>query len=290
MVDCVLIRRNIQLVVTTAGASSGRVQPKETPVPSLVRTVPAGILAAAIILSTAACSSPGSVRSGDSAKPAKSGTPAPLAGLTADQVLQKALKDLAAASSVRFSGTVPSPDGNIAIDIIDVAPANCKGTVVLTRSAASASTAAPPMFALIKVDGTAYAKYNQSFLENLHPPAWVFAALKGKYVKSTSSSALADLGKLCDLRDLASEFTQSDTGFITTGTATIDGQPALTLTQPNVTTPGTIDISDSATPEILRVEESANQGIFLNFSNFNAPVAIAAPPAADIYYGPKSLD
>jgi hypothetical protein len=269
---------------------SGRIQPKETPVPSLMRTVPAGILAAAIALSAAACGSSGSVRSGDSGKSATSRTPAPLAGLTADQIAQKALKDLAAASSVRISGNAPSKDGNVAIDVSDVAPASCKGTIGLPLSAVSAGASGTGMVAIVKVGGAAYIKLSNSSLEGLHAPASVFAELSGKYIKSTSSSALTDIAKLCDLPTVVSAFTQSDTGFVKSGAATVDGQPALVLTQPGFTPQGTIYISDSATPEILRIEESANQSVLIDFSNFNAPVAIAAPPAADIFSGPKSLD
>lgn len=68
--------------------------------PSLMRIVPAGIFAA-----------------GPSGTSGRSATPAPLAGLTADQIVQKALKNLAAASSVRITGEVPSKEGNVAIYI-----------------------------------------------------------------------------------------------------------------------------------------------------------------------------
>ena len=137
-----------------------------------MRGVPAGILTAVIILSTAACSSSGSARAVD-ARPSGSGTsatpatPAPLAGLTADQIVQKALKDLSAASSVRITGRLPSPDGTITIDITDVAPASCQGTIALPSTGASGA----PMAAIVKVDGTAYVKLNQSYLKSLHVPA-----------------------------------------------------------------------------------------------------------------------
>ena len=254
-----------------------------------MRVVLAGILAAVIILSTAACSSPASVRSGDSrpsAESAKSATPAPLAGLTADQIVQKALKDLSGASSVRISGEVPSQGVNVAIDITDVTPASCRGTIALASTGAAGS----PMAAIIKVDGTAYVKLNQSYLESLHVPAGVIAEVNGKYIASTSSSAVADLSHLCVLSTLVNAFTQGgDTGFVEAGTVTVEGQPALALTQPNATDGGTVYVSDSAIPEILSLQESTGPVALLDFSNFNAPVAITAPSAADIFYGTKSL-
>lgn len=202
--------------------------------PSLMRIAPAGILAAVIVLTAAACASSASVRSGDSGtKSPTSGSSGPLVGLTADQIVRKALKDLAAASSVRISGNVPSQDGDIALDISDVAPASCEGNVVLPLSAASPGASGSAAAAIIEVDGAAYLKLSRSYLESLHAPAAVFAELNGKYIKSTSSSTLADIAKACDLPTLVSEFTQN---------------------------------------------------------NFNARVAIAAPPAADVFSGVKSVD
>ena len=63
----------------------------------------------------------------------------------------------------------------------------------------------------------------------------------------------------------------------------VEGQPALALTQPNSTDGSTVYVSDSAIPEILSLQESVGQGAFLDFTNFNAPVTITAPPAADIF-------
>ena len=258
--------------------------------PSLMRIVPAGLLTAAIILSMAACSSAGSFRSADSrpsGEPRASAAPAPLAGMTADQIVKKALKDLAADSSVRITGEVPSQGGNVAIDITDVAPASCQGTIALASAGASGSAVA----AITKVDGTAYVKLNQSYLKSLHVPAWESAEVNGKYIKSTSSSAIADLSHLCVLSTLVNAFTQGgDTGFVEAGTVTEEGQPALALTQPNATDGGTVYVSDAATPVILSLQDTGGQLAFLDFTNFNAPVTVTAPPAADIFYGATSLD
>ena len=53
---------------------------------------------------------------------------------------------------------------------------------------------------------------------------------------------------------------------------------------------GTVYVSDGATPVILSLQETGGQLAFLDFTNFNAPVTITAPPAADIFYGTPSLD
>ena len=249
--------------------------------PSCLRIATACASAAVIAVSAAAC---GSAGSGGTATAKASASP--LAGLTADQIVQKAFKDLAAASSVRINGTVPSQDGNIAIDITDVAPASCTGTVTLAPTGASGSR----MAVIIQVDGTAYLKLNQGFLESLHVPASEFPVLNGKYIKSTSSSALADFSHLCDLPTLVSAFTQGgDTGLVKAGSTAVDGQPALAINQPSAAGEGTVYVSESAAPEILGLKVTGSDAGFLDFSKFNAPVAIAAPPAADIFSEPKSL-
>ena len=82
--------------------------------PSLMRTVRAGSLAAVIVLSTAACGSVGSSGSVKSGAPSTVATPAPtapLAGLTPDQIVVKAVDNLLAATSVRISGNVASTLG-----------------------------------------------------------------------------------------------------------------------------------------------------------------------------------
>jgi len=257
-------------------------------VQSLLRTVPAGFLAAAVILSAAACGSAGSGASGASQTPAAS----PLAGLTADQIAQQALKDLRAASSVQISGRVPSQQGNVAFDITDVAPATCKGTIVLTPTAASAGTSESVTIGIIQVHGIAYLKPSRSYLEYLHAPAWMYPEVNGKYIKSTSDAALADMSKVCDLQSMVGLFTQGGTGFVKASSATFGGRAALILNQPYARPANTMYVSDSATPQFLDIQQTAEPGVFIDFDNFNAPVAIAAPPAANIakVTGGESLD
>ena len=264
--------------------------------PSLMRTISAGIVAAVIALSAAACSSATPARSVGSAKPRMSArprtsatpaTPAPLAGLTPDQIVKKALNHLDAASSVRITGGgLPTQGGSVAIDITDVAPASCQGMIAVTSTGASGS----PVAAIAKVDGTAYVKFNPSFLAALHMPAWESAELNGKYIESKSSSEIAGLSHLCVLSTLVKDFIQGDdTGFVEAGTVTVEGQPALALTQPDSTDGDTVYVSESAIPEILSLQESVGDGAFLDFTNFNAPVTITAPPDADIFHGITSL-
>jgi hypothetical protein len=254
------------------------------------RLVSAAVLAAVLAASAAACDG-----SSGAAKPAasrtsarKSASPAPRAGLTPDQIVQQALKNLAAASSVQITGGgLPSDGGSAAIDMTDSAPASCEGTIALSSTGASGS----PVVAITKVDGTAYAKFNRSFLESVHMPAWEVTEVSGKYIESKSSSVIANLSGLCNVSTLVNDFIQGgDTGFVEAGAVTVEGQPAIALTQPNSTDGDTVYVSDSATPEILSFQQSAGPGTFLDFADFSAPVTITAPPSADIFHGTTTID
>ena len=95
--------------------------------PSLLRVVPASVLAAAIALSAAACSSTGSGER-RAQRPSRE---------YPDQIVQKAVNDLKAATSLHISGSVVSSGTDVTIDLTDVAARGCKGTIALDSGASS---------------------------------------------------------------------------------------------------------------------------------------------------------
>jgi hypothetical protein len=250
-------------------------------VPSLMRTVRSGSLAAVIVLSAAAC---GSVGSSGSVKSGGTGA-STLAGMSADQIVQKSVSDLEAASSLRMTGSLDDSGQSRALDLTVVSAGGCRGTITYTTSASATGGVAMSGSAdLIYVDSTEYMKVGASLAKNLGLPSSTLADLKGKYVKMTSASD-ASLAQLCNPFGLWSVFAHDGTGgFVQTGTATIDGQPALAFKQQKQ--PGTVYISDSGTPEIVRIAGSASQGTF-DLSDYNAPATITAPPADDVVDGSK---
>ncbi len=253
---------------------------------SLMRVVPASVLAAAIALSAAACSSSGSSGSngsggsGTSSATSLSGTP--------DQIVQKAVNDLKAATSVQISGNVVSSGSNIKIDLTDVADQGCKGTITLasTGTGSTSSTTADGTAELIEVNSTVYMKLDESFFKNLSLPSVVFSEVTGKYIEVTSKSDLANFAQLCDPSTLASGFDKEVTGFVKDGTATINGQPTEAFKQPTHAGSGIVYISQTSTPEIVRLQGPSGEGQ-INFTNYNAPATITAPPASEIIQGSK---
>jgi hypothetical protein len=260
---------------------SGRIWPKETSLSSLICRVAAGILAAVIVLSAAACGSGGSSGSVKSGGSGTSGASA-LAGMSADQIVQESVSDLEAASSVRITGALDNSGQSRALDLTVVAAGGCQGTISYTASASATGSAAISGTAdLIDVDGTEYMKYDGSLAKNLGLPSSTLGDLNGKYIKMTSTS---DVAQLCSPSGLWSVFANDSAGYVKTGTATIGGQPALAFKQQKQ--PGVVYISDSAIPEIVRIAGSASQGTF-DFSDYNAPATITAPPVGDVIDGSK---
>ena len=241
--------------------------------PSLHRLAAVGALAAVTAMSASACAS-------------SSSSTAPLAGESADQIVQKSVADLKAASSVRITGKVVSSGQNIAVNLIDVAAQGCQGTIGLTAAATSTSKAVSGTADIIEVDSTVYMKLSESFFTSAGLPASDFSDVSGKYIKLASNSDLASFAQLCDPSTLSTAFSKQDTGFVSAGTTTINGQPALAFKQPKNPSNGAVYVSQTATPQILRIAGPAGQGS-IDFTDYNAHATITAPPASEVVDGGK---
>jgi hypothetical protein len=242
-------------------------------VPSLNHLAGASALAAAAVLSATAC---GSSSSSTSA----------LAGMSPDQIVQKSVADLKAASSVRITGQVVNSGQTITLDLTDVAAKGCQGTIGLAAPATSSAKAVSGTADIVEVDSTVYMKLSDSFFTSAGLPASEFSEVSGKYIKLASGSNLASFAQLCNPSTLSTAFSKEDTGFAKAGTATVNGQPTLAFKQPKDPSNGTVYVSESATPQILRIAGPAGQGS-IDFSDYNAPATITAPTASQIVDGSK---
>ena len=241
--------------------------------PSLNRLAGAGALAAVAGLAVSACASSSSSTSA-------------LAGESADQIVQKSVADLKAASSVRITGKVVSSGQNIAVNLTDVAAQGCQGTIGLAAAATSTSKAVSGTADIIEVHSTVYMKLSEGFFSSAGLPASDFATVSGKYIKLASNSDLASFAQLCDPSTLSTAFSKQDTGFVSAGTTTINGQPALAFKQPKNPSNGTVYVSQTATPQIVRIAGPSGQGS-IDFTDYNAHATITAPPASEVIDGGK---
>jgi hypothetical protein len=190
---------------------------------------------------------------------------------------------------VRITGKLVDSGQGVTLDLVDVAAQGCQGTIGLAaRTPATGSAAVSGTADLVVADGTVYMKLDQSFFKTagLGLPPSEFSDVVGRYIKLTSTSDLASFAQLCNPSTLSGAFAKEDTGFVAAGSAMINGQPALGFKQPKNTSNGTVYVSDTATPEIVRIAGPSNEGS-VDFSDYNVPATITAPPASEVVDGSK---
>jgi len=226
------------------------------------RGVPAALLAVAVAAGASGCSF--SVRVSHSS-PAPAQSAGPLAGLTADQIVTKANADLFAASSLRMRGTRTGA-GSGTFDL-ELAPGRgCTGTIEVTGSGD---------FQIVVIGRKLWLRPNAAYWKQQHSSPAVLRLVSGKYLSGTTAdSGLGVLSSLCVL---------SHTGRPAAGgsgtSLTFDGQPAIAFGAPG----DQGIVSDSATPEVLQMSVSSSST--LDFSDYNVPVRLTAPPADETIDG-----
>jgi hypothetical protein len=216
-------------------------------------------LAAALVtcLAVTACGSSGTSTVAD-----------PLAGLTGDQIVAKAVAGLKAAPSFTMAGTVTDSSGAYNVNLSYKKGQGCQGTVAQPGKGS---------FAMVVTGTTAWVKPDDAFWRaNLGSQAPKAIALQsGRYLKgSTSNPNVASLTKLCDVTFLASSLTEA-TGVAKGPVTVMGGQRVLPLT--DKAKGGTLYVTDASPPRILQLSNSkAGHSGKLTFSY--APVTLTPPP------------
>jgi hypothetical protein len=225
------------------------------------RTSVAGAVAcAAIMAGLSACGGGGS---GD-----------PLGGMDANQITMKAFSDLNNASSVRVTGPSNGGGTNYNLDVT-LGASNCQG---------SYATPSKGTFHVLTLDGTTYFSANQLYWKSSGATGSNLTQLTSHYIKvGPNSRTLAALNTLCHPSQLAKSFTGNVTGMVKRGWTTINGQKVMHITDSGDASG--IYVSDTSTPEVIRLDAGSN--LDLLFSDYNAPLNLAAPPASQVMDGKK---
>lgn len=246
------------------------------------RGVAAALAGAAILGSVAACSSSGtSTASGTSSTP---GSTAPagaqggaLNGLSADQIASRATADLKVVSSVHVKGSVQSSGQTIALNLT-LGTQGCTGTMGISGEGS---------FVLLKIGKTLWIKPDDKFWKHAAGSAGsaVTDLMSGKYIKtSAKGSSLASIGALCNPAQFAKSFGSNMTGMAKGSTTTIAGQPALQIKDSGDAASAFVTVD--AKPQFLRLDGGGSNGR-LDFTDYNAPLHLTAPPAAETLDGAK---
>jgi hypothetical protein len=191
-----------------------------------------------------------------------------IASKTPAEILSAATAAANSASSVHVSGSIVSGSSPITLDLELVAGKGGRGQI--SEDGLS--------FNLIQIDGTAYISGSPAFYSHFGGPA-AEKLLAGKWLKAPASSgSFSSLGSLTDLDQLL-DTTLSKHGELTTGpTTTIDGQPALSVS--DASHGGALYVATTGKPYPIEISKAGKTGGKITFGRWNAPVTLTAPSNA----------
>jgi hypothetical protein len=196
----------------------------------------------------------------------------PLAGLSARQILTRAITDFEASSSVHIAGSERAAGQTFTMDLT-IGAHGCTGTVGLGGQGS---------MVLLRIGSTVWMKPDSQFWKSaLNAAPARLSAVAGKYVRlSPKGPATSSFGAFCYLSQLASQFSGGENGVVKGQTATIGGQPALQLKETGQAVGAYVTIT--ASPEFLRTGDT---GGYVDFTDYDAPFALTAPPASQTVSG-----
>jgi len=202
----------------------------------------------------------------------------PLAGMSAKQVLTRAVSDLKSASTFRVSGTV-NEDGGLSLLLTYKHGTGCGGTLGIgSRGSLS----------LLVIGDVAWMKPDDKFWKTYagRSASRVIALMGGRYLKGPAhSSRLSGLTRVCDVNSLASSLA-SPQDIAKGPVTTVDGQQALELKDNSKS--ATMYVTDTSSPQILQVISTrpgnGNSGKAY-FTGYGKPVTLTPPPASQTING-----
>ncbi|MCT9091909.1 hypothetical protein N4G70_23985 [Streptomyces sp. ASQP_92] len=214
-----------------------------------------------------ACSSSGSPTASAKNSPAASSPAAPakpkgpFADRTGGQVLTDAVKTNRQATSLRLKADIAdATDGPTKLDLTMDTKGDCTGTIGSGKEAIS----------IIKTGKTVYLR-----------PANTHTWKKS----DTTSADGKDLASVCDLNDYLTDPGQ-DNAATKGATTTVDGRPAIVLTEKDGKESYIIDVATTGKPYLLKmVTVGGDSPGTLAFSDFEKPVHAVAPPKSSVTAG-----
>ncbi len=238
------------------------------------RVIAMALFCATIIAGATACSATHADPSASSTSARPSANP--LAGLTANRIALKAVADFKASSSVHVAGSVTDSGQAMAMNMT-LGTKGCRGTLGVGGEGS--------LFVL-EIGKTLWVKPDDQFWKSAvgkHVPSAVLPLFEGRYIQtSAKDSNWSWLGTLCSPRQFADQIKPTDQN-VKGKTITISGQPVLQIKDLSGT--GSAYVTISARPEILRID--GGSAGHMDFTGYNAPVALTPPPADETIDGAK---
>jgi hypothetical protein len=224
-------------------------------------------------------------QSGSDAKDSKGSTDSqgssaqkePFAGLSGEEIADKAVKATTDAGSLRLKGSVPDEETGktMTMDIAMNQKGECAGTI---------SPEGEGTMEIISTEKTLYMKLDEKSLraQNKDQDAATIDAMVdmigGKWAK-TSAGGTDDLTEMCDLDNVLGELEGASTAGAKRGKETeLAGTPAFTVTAKEGKGSTTMYVATEGEPYLLQVDTTeSGSPVSLTFSDYDKPVRTAAP-------------
>ncbi|MFC7894628.1 hypothetical protein [Streptomyces sp. NPDC057381] len=206
----------------------------------------------------------------------------PFAGLSADEISDRALEATTGARSLRVTGDVPDEEsgGTLRIDLALDRKGECAGTMSMDGQGEAE---------LIKTGNAVYMKYDERFLraqskgEPQADTEALVSLLAGRWTKMSATGPDAkDMTSFCDLDtmldDADGDADDSDPVLTRGEATTVDGTPVLVLWETDGADRSKLYIASEGKPYLVRFEsKSENDAGTLTFSDYDEPVPADVP-------------
>jgi hypothetical protein len=205
-----------------------------------------------------------------------SGSGDPLSGMSAKQVATKAVANLTSASAFTIAGSGVEGPGQTVTLKLGYKGKDCTGTV---------GYAAEGTVDLTVIGSTVWLKANAAFWKTQggSEGAQIGKELAGKWIEAPASNSNASgLADVCDSQSMTSDV-PVPADVAKGGLTTVNGQKVLTLT--DKAKDSTIYVTDTATPQIVKVVSTLKTDDATFTITYGVPASVSAPPSSQTVNG-----
>ncbi|WP_327268556.1 hypothetical protein OG233_11990 [Streptomyces sp. NBC_01218] len=239
------------------------------------------------VLTLAACGSEGGDTATDAKKdgPKSSAAPAkdePFADMSGPEVVNAALKNIRKATSLHLAVDMKTTDAPMKADFsTSIGSGKCTGTMDMGTGGS---------MSIIKIGETVYMKLDEAMLRaqsegesEADTQAAVDMVADHWMAEKASDPDTKDVIEFCELESLLKEFEDGDTEAKKAGQTTLDGTPALRLTEKDGKETYTILVSTEGDPQLLQVSSTGgDEPMTMTISDIDKPVVAEKPAAEDM--------
>ncbi|MFF8842843.1 hypothetical protein ACF08N_08905 [Streptomyces sp. NPDC015127] len=208
-----------------------------------------------------------------------------LKGLSADQIAEKAVEATKTATSLRMKGEIDNEGEPVSLDLAMDAKNNCTGRLGIKDGRAD----------LRRLGEVLYMKGDEAFWRaSLSRRAvapdggnndTVIELMKNRWIKMPSR-AIEDMQGVCDLDEMLADLGKDKarrTGMTLGKDTRIGGVPAVTLVKKKGRETTTAYVAKEGKPYLLKVVKAGgDEPGTIEFSDYDRPVAVKAPPADEV--------